>query len=51
MTCLGCDSSCATCYGPLNTNCLSCHELYTINIATNSCEIDCSLLVGGKNRV
>ncbi|KAL4493947.1 hypothetical protein ABPG72_021964 [Tetrahymena utriculariae] len=39
--CQNCDSSCATCSGPANTNCLSCSGSNFLDSTTNSCVTTC----------
>ncbi|EAR88128.2 zinc finger lsd1 subclass family protein (macronuclear) [Tetrahymena thermophila SB210] len=39
--CLDCDPSCATCSGPTQTNCLSCHGSNFLDSTTKSCVTTC----------
>ena len=39
--CLVCDPTCKTCFGDLNTQCLSCAPGFSVSPATGRCTIDC----------
>ncbi|KAM3135880.1 hypothetical protein pb186bvf_012009 [Paramecium bursaria] len=45
--CYQCDSSCSTCDGPSNTNCLSCFA--NTYLLTNKCTTNCGLLLSDQN--